>query len=251
MIGHKVYGNGPRKVVVLHDWFGDSTNYDFMLPCLDIQAFTYVFMDLRGYGRSKNLAGECTVEEGAADVLVLADFLRWPVFDIVSHSMSALIAQYLSLNERIKRIVAITPVPACGAPVPEAVLAFLEDAALRNQVSARQIIQFMTGYRQPSTFVEQKVQQWYETSNPQARAAYLRMFSQTNFSDHIKGVKTPFLVLVGAHDAEAYGEPVMQQTFLNWYPNAELKILKGCGHYPMQETPKVLAQMVQEYLLPS
>ncbi|RZI46925.1 alpha/beta fold hydrolase [Candidatus Finniella inopinata] len=251
IIGHKLYGKGLQKVVVLHDWFGDTTtNYDPMLEFLDRDTFTFAFVDLRGYGRSRNISGECTLEEGVSDILALVDFLKWSSFDIISHSMSALIAQYLTIqaSSRLKRIVAITPVPACGTPAPDAVISFLEDAALRNEISARQIIQFMTGYQQGSEFVDKKVTQWYETSNPEARSAYLKMFSQIDFSEQANGGLTPFLVIVGANDAEGYREPVMQQTFIKWYPNAELITLQGCGHYPMQEQPLQLAVAIQSYL---
>lgn len=251
VIGHKLYGKGPQKVVVLHDWFGDTTtNYEPMLEFLDGDAFTFAFADLRGYGRSHNIPGECTLEEGVFDVLALIDALKWSTFDIISHSMSALIAQYLTVivPDQVRRVIAITPVPACGVPAPDEALAFLEDAALRNEISARQVIQFMTGYQQPSEFVDKKVKQWYETSNPEARAAYLKMFSQIDFSQQAKGGLVPFLVIVGANDAEGYREPVMHQTFMQWYPNAELTVLQGCGHYPMQEQPLQLANVIQDYL---
>jgi len=255
-IGHKLHGKGPQKVIVLHDWFGDTaTNYDPMLEFLDGDAFTFAFVDLRGYGLSKNIPGESTLEEGTSDVLALVKFLGWTNFDIISHSMSALVAQYLTIQTlqpdsdcHVRRVVAITPVPACGAHAPDEVISFLEDAALNNEISARQIIQFMAGYQQPSEFVDKKVTKWYETSNPEARAAYLKMFSQVDFSQQADGGLTPFLIIVGANDAEGYREPVMQQTFMKWYPNAQLTILQGCGHYPMQEQPLKLANVVQDYL---
>jgi pimeloyl-ACP methyl ester carboxylesterase len=241
----------------MHDWFGDSTNYDPVLEYLDLKSFTYAFADLRGYGRSQNFQGECTVEEGANDIVALVKHLKWDEFSIISHSMSALIAQYLTSSAyhsdsdkdfKIKKVVAITPVPASGSPAPEAVLKFLEDAAVSNQITARQVIQFMTGYQQPSTFVDQKVQQWYETSDPQARAAYLKMFSETNFAQQVQGVETPFLIITGANDAEAYSELVMRETFMKWYPHAQLKVLPGCGHFPMQEQPSQLAGIFQDFL---
>jgi pimeloyl-ACP methyl ester carboxylesterase len=256
-ISHKLCGSGPQKVIVMHDWFGDSTNYDSVLEYLDLKNFTYVFADLRGYGRSRYFQGECTVEEGANDIAVLVKQLKWNEFSIISHSMSALIAQYLASpayhsgngqDLAIKKIVAITPVPACGSPAPEEALKFLEDAAINNQTSARQVIQFMTSYQQPSTFVDKKVQQWYETSDPQARIAYLKMFSQTNFVQQVQGVETPFLVITGANDAEAYRESVMKETFIKWYPYVQLKVLQGCGHFPMQEQPAQLAEVFQSFL---
>ncbi len=48
IVGHFVYGNGPARVIVMHDWMGDSENYRPMLRYLDTSAFTYAFIDVRG-----------------------------------------------------------------------------------------------------------------------------------------------------------------------------------------------------------
>lgn len=60
----------------MHDWLGDHSSYDAVIPWLDGHAFTYIFIDVRGYGQSIELAGEFTVEEIAADCLMLADQSR-------------------------------------------------------------------------------------------------------------------------------------------------------------------------------
>ncbi|MBY0281090.1 MAG: alpha/beta hydrolase [Alphaproteobacteria bacterium] len=250
MIGQKTYGTGLNKVLVMHDWFCDSTSYDALIPFLDTTLFTYVFMDLRGYGKSKSIQGECSVEEAAGDAIALVNHLKWDQFHVVGHSMSGMIAQRIALEaeDRVKSVIAITPVPACGSPVPEEVLAFLKDAAVSNDQSAGQIIGFMTSGKLPMRFVDYKVKEWRTTSLPEARAAYLHMFSETNFADQVKGLKTPFLVIAGGNDAEGYSESVMKETFLKWYPNAELAMIANSGHYPMQETPLYLLNLIEGFL---
>ncbi len=250
MIGHTTYGRGLEKVLVMHDWFSDCSSYEALIPYLDTQHFTYVFMDLRGYGKSKSIQGECTVEEAASDAIALADHLKWDQFHVVGHSMSAMIAQRVLLDaaDRVKSFVAITPVPACGSPAPEEVIAFLEDAARSNDNSAMQIVGFMTSNKLPTTFYEYKVKRWRDTSLADARAAYLHMFSQTDFSHQVQGLKIPVLVIVGGQDAEGYSEPVMQSTFMKWYQNSELAIIQNAGHYPMQETPLYLLSLIEGFL---
>jgi len=250
MIGHKTYGHGLEKVLIMHDWFCDSTSYDAIIPFLDTTLYTYAFMDLRGYGKSKSIQGECSVEEATQDAIALADHLKWNRFHVVGHSMSGMIAQRIALEatDRVKSVVAITPVPACGSPVPDEVLEFLENAATNNDQSAGQIIGFMTSGKLPMRFADYKVKEWRTTSIPEARAAYLRMFAQTNFADQVKGLKTPFLVIVGGHDAEGYSEAVMRETFLKWYPNAELVTINHSGHYPMQEAPLYLLSLIEGFI---
>lgn len=250
IIGHSIFGHGKERVLVMHDWFCDVTSYDPVRPYLDPTTFTYAFMDLRGYGKSKSIPGECSAEEAALDAIALADHLKWDRFHVIGHSMTGMVAQLIALKaqDRIKSVTAITPVPACGSPAPDDVMGFLEDAASANDESAGQIVGFMTGGRHAQSFIDYKVSRWRETSLPQARVAYLHMFAQTDFSDKIKGLKTPFLILVGAHDAEGHSAPVMQQTFCQYYPNVELVTIQNAGHYPMQETPVFLAGTFETFM---
>lgn len=118
LIGHKLIESGKEKVLVLHNWFCDSSSYEPLLPYLDTEKFTYLLVDLRGYGLSKELHGEYSVQEASQDALVLVNFQSWDQFHIVGHSMSGMIAQKIALDNcsRIKSIVAITPVPALAVP---------------------------------------------------------------------------------------------------------------------------------------
>jgi pimeloyl-ACP methyl ester carboxylesterase len=79
-IAHKQIGSGKEKVLVMHHWMGDSTSYDSMLPYLNTDDYTYVFVDLRGYGRSKEMQGAYSVEEASADAMKLIDSLAWNKF---------------------------------------------------------------------------------------------------------------------------------------------------------------------------
>lgn len=250
MNGYKTWGHGPEKVLVLHDWFSDCASYDFMLPLLDVGAFTYCFMDLRGYGRSLNLQGECTVEEITRDVLTLADHLKWPRFHLVGHSMTGLVAQWMAIyhKDRLKSAVAITPVPASGALVPEDVMVFLEDAARDNDESADAIVGMMTGQRLSPGFREFKVSHWRHCSKPEARVAYLHMFCETNFATQAQGCDTPLLVVAGEFDAPSAQQDVLTGTILTWYSRAQVQVCPNSGHYPQQEAPAYLTQMIETFL---
>lgn len=249
-VAYKTIGRGPIPVIALHDWFCDSTSYDTLHPFLDTTTYQFCFPDLRGYGRSKAILGECTVDEASSDVFALADHLGYDQFHLIGHSMSGMIAQYMNTiaPERLKSITAITPVPACGSPVPDDVMAFLEDGARKNDATGRQMIHFMSGMRHSDLFADYKLQIWRQCSQEDARAAYLHMFAQTDFSHKMKGIQTPYCIIIGAHDAEAHSEKVLRQTMGQWLPHAHWEILANCGHYPMVECPVDLADVIGRYL---
>lgn len=79
-IAHRRIGTGPVRVIVLHDWFGTSANWGSVLDYFDPEAFSYAFLDYRGYGDRRDVAGRHTVPEIADDVLALADEIGWDTF---------------------------------------------------------------------------------------------------------------------------------------------------------------------------
>jgi pimeloyl-ACP methyl ester carboxylesterase len=250
MIGYTLFGSGEEKVIIIHDWFSDHTSYDPMLNYLDDKTFTYAFMDLRGYGKSKDIKGKYTVKEAAEDVLKLADELNWKRFHLIGHSMSGMIAQYTALKakDRIKSIVVITPVPANGMPTTDDDGFNFMKAATSDMETAKHAASYMSGNRLSQKWVDFKVGRWFERSTPEARAGYLHMFVKTDFSKEAQGLDLPILVIAGKYDAESLNEKVQRETFLKWYPNCELDICENAAHYPMQETPVYLATRIEEFL---
>lgn len=113
---HYIHGDEPNHVVVLHDWSEDHTNYDPSLRYLDGVAFTYAFMDARGYGGSKFMAAEFIAEEISGDAIGLADKLGWDKFHIMGHSMAGMVVQLVAtkIPDRVKSVVAVTPASSRG-----------------------------------------------------------------------------------------------------------------------------------------
>ena len=249
LIGHKQIGSGIEKVLVMHHWMGDMTSYDSMIPYLNTSDYTYFFVDARGYGLSKALKGAYNLEEASGDVIKLVDALAWSDFHLIGHSMSGMIAQKIAVDHpsRVKSVVAITPVPACGSPVPKETAAFFERVALDDDAAAMECVGMLTGNRYTKAFSEKMVLDSRQRSTSEARLGYMKMFLYTDFSEAVKGLQTPILVLMGEHDFEG-SEAFMRSTFLEWYPNVQLECCKASGHYPMIETPAALATAIEKFL---
>jgi pimeloyl-ACP methyl ester carboxylesterase len=246
-IGHVIEGSGREPVLVLHDWNGDHTNYDPIRPYLDTSTFTYAFADLRGYGASRDLVGSYTVDEIAADCLALADRLSWSRFHVIGHSMTGMATQRLAADapSRIKSAIAVCPMSAAGSPASAEALSFFATTTHSKENFGR-LIKFVTGGLS-DCWADAKWRQFKATVNPVCRDGYLAMFSQTNFVDDIRGLATPFLVVVGDKDP-GLDEAAMKATFLSWHPHAELCVIRNCGHYPMQECPPYFAMVLEDFL---
>ena len=246
-IAYTLFGTGHEHVLVLHDWNGDHTNYDAVLPYLDGTAFTYAFVDLRGYGKSKHITGEYTVGEISRDCIAVADALGWHRFHVLGHSMTGMAAQRIAadVRARVKSAIAACPMSAAGSPAPDEALKFFETTTTDDD-AFRRLIKFVTGNLSPQ-WAEAKLRQNRATVSPACRAGYLKMFSRSNFVEDVRGLATPFLVIVGTNDP-GIDEAAMKTTFLAWHPNAELAIIPNCGHYPMQECPPYFATLVENFL---
>jgi 3-oxoadipate enol-lactonase len=247
-LAHVLHGSGPARVLVLHDWLGDRRNWEPLLPYLDGDRFTYAFVDLRGYGGSRDIEGAYTVDETASDALAVATRLDWQSFAVVGHSMSGLIVQAMAAAapSRISRLVAVTPVGPGGLFMPPEVVGFMEkislDPALR-QAALRQ----SWGDRLSERWLAFKCARWAESSKPEAVLGYLRMFARTDLRERVKGLAMPILAVAGEHDQPWFQAEALRAGFAS-YSGLEVATIGNAGHYPMQETPVALATVMERFL---
>lgn len=225
ILGYSIYGQGPEKILIFHDWMGDSANYDPVVPYLDPNTFTYVFADVRGYGQSRDLTGDYTAEEVAGDAFRLADELGWKRFHVVGHSMNGMVAQRMAIDDwvsgakRLKSVVAITPVTADGYPADEGTRKFLWDAISNRSVS-EQAFSGLTGGRLLPAWGRLKTNRYRAMSTEAAMKGYYKMWLDTDFSADARAAKV--------------GTPI--------------QFITDAGHYPMQETPVYLATLIEQFL---
>jgi pimeloyl-ACP methyl ester carboxylesterase len=255
VLAHDAFGDGPQKVLVLHSWMGDAASFDPMKPYLDTHTYTYVFADLRGYGRSRDMEGEYNLEEASADTLRLADSLGWDRFHLIGHSMSGMVVQRLAIDDwtsgrrRIKGVVAITPVTADGYPADEQTRRFLWEL-IHDRVLTEQGVAGLTGERLLSKWARVQTERHLRTSRPDAMRGYYRMWMDTDISDEAADaqVGTPILVIGARQDPPGFQEQKYRSTFSLCYPNVDLQFITDAGHFPMYETPVYLATLVEGFL---
>lgn len=132
--------------------------------------------------------------------------------------MNSCFFRYFSQPSRVKSVVAITPVPACGTPAPKEIKDFFEGLAINNDEAAMGLVNKLTSNRYTKAFVEKMITDLRQHSTSQGRVAYMNMFFHADFSESVKGLRTPILVLFGEYEGGILGEALMRDTFLKWYP---------------------------------
>jgi pimeloyl-ACP methyl ester carboxylesterase len=242
-------GSGDHHVLAIHGWFGSARGWSSFPEFIDPSAFTYAFMDLRGYGDRKDVAGEFTVDEVATDALAVADDLGWDRFSVVGHSMGAKFGHrvLLAAPDRVRALVGLNPVPAGATPFDEPGWALFSGAP-ENPGNRAAIIDFTTGNKLTKTFINRVVQHSLDHSTVEAFAAYLQAWAKSDFTAEAKvDTGTPVKLIVGVNDP-ALSADVVEQTWRVFFPEAELTILPDAGHYPMFESPVSLATSIEEFL---
>ncbi len=247
-IGHSCFGHGVERVMVFPGLPGDHSFFEAMLPGVDRELFSYVFMDYRGIGFSRDTLGDYTLAELTGDAVDLANSLGWDSFHIVGHSIGALVAQRLALDHRarVKSVVAVTPVPANGNPLDAATRSALL-GALGDDGVFFSVAQAFTAGRLPVAWCRWLLHHTRGNCRSEALNAYFRLSCETDFSAEMWGLETPFLVLLGAGDP-FYTSAMVDDTFRRWLSDLAVEILGSCGHFPMLETPLLLAASIGRFL---
>ncbi len=243
---HRV-GQGPHPVLVLHGWFGDAHAFEPIEPWLSRDHFSYIFMDCRGYGGMRDVAGQYSIDEIARDALSLADALQLEAFSVAGHSMGGMAIERIALlaPQRVRSMLAIAPVP-CGGIAYDASTRGLLESAAGSVASRRAIIDRSTGGRLPAAWLDWKFRYSMQHSAPDAFAAYLPAWADTDFSDEIVD-EHRLKVVVGGNDP-TFNRSLMERTYLRRYRQATLEVLEDAGHYPMNETPLALVAAMEFFL---
>lgn len=240
-------GEGPRRVMVLHEWTSDSRSYRLLRRHLDGRRFTWVFPDLRGYGRSKGVPGRYTFAEISRDCARLADHLGWDRFHLVGHSMTGAAAQRLALDHgaRIQSMVAICPMSAAGSSAGDDAKAFFRQT-VDDDEAFRRLVRFVAPDL-PIACVDLKLRLHRRFVLSEAAYGYMDAFWNASFGAEVDGLETPTLVVVGDRDP-GLDAAAMTPTFLAWHRDARVEEIPGCGHFPMLTEPRRLARLIGEFI---
>lgn len=250
MLGHQRVGKGPLPVLVLNDWISDTSSWEAARPYLDERRFEWIFTDVRGYGRSRDLAGRYVLEEVCGDVLELADALGLRRFALVGHSMSSLAVYQLAQRhpERLLRGVVLGPVPPRGLGVPPEVGDYLESLGRGDDAARLEGLRATWGDRLSEGWLHFKAERWRAVAKPEAAAAYARMFARDGLPDPERPLRVPLLAVTGEQDGPPMRRAAVEQSLSPLCEQLEIVALADTGHYPMQEAPPLTVAVVERFL---
>jgi pimeloyl-ACP methyl ester carboxylesterase len=245
---HLLLGHGAHPVIAIHGWLGTHRSYQPLWSVLDRERFTYAFVDGRGYGAARGVAGKFTIAEMAEDIVRVAAAHSWDEFSLIGHSMGGMAALRVLRDHpgRVRALVGLTPVAAEGATFDEEAWG-LFSGAVEDLELRRKVFEITSGGRLSQTWVRDSAEQSMRDIDPSAMSSYLSSHANDGFAADVDGACVPMLVVVGEHDPAVTVDAV-DAAWSGRYPELTVQTIGNAAHYPMEEVPVRLVTVVEEFL---
>ena len=238
---YKDWGNGP-VVTFSHGWPLNADAWDGQLLFLVQQGFRVVAHDRRGHGRSEQASSGNDMNGYADDLAAVLETLDLRDATLVGHSTGGgEVVRYAARHgtKRVAKIVLIAAVPPLMLKTPAnpegldiGVFDEIRTAVSRDrsQFYKDLAVQFY-GANRPGAEVSQGVldQFWLWSMQAGFKNAYesIRAFSETDFTEDLKKIDVPALVLHGeddqvvpVHDSARKSVKLLRNAKEIYYPGA-------------------------------
>ena len=239
---------GPRDaqpVVFHHGWPLSSDDWDAQMLYFVNNGYRVVAHDRRGHGRSSQVGNGHDMDHYAADAAVVAEHLNLRNAVHVGHSTGGgEAARYVARHGkgRVARLVLIGAVPPIMVKTPAnpggTPIEVFDD--FRKQLAANRTEFFRAvasgpfyGYNRAGAKPSEAVIEnwWRQGMTGGAKAHYdgIKAFSETDFTDDLKAIDVPTLVMHGDDDQVV---PIADSAVLSvkLLKRGTLKVYKGLSH---------------------
>ncbi|MEU3365314.1 MULTISPECIES: alpha/beta fold hydrolase [unclassified Streptomyces] len=257
---------GPRDaqpLVFHHGWPLSSDDWDAQMLFFLQQGYRVIAHDRRGHGRSDQTSGGHDMDTYAADVATLAEALDLRDAVHIGHSTGGgEVARYVARAEpgRVARAVLVGAVPPVmvksdsnpgGTPI-EVFDGFRSAlAANRAQFYIEVASGPFYGFNRPGAEVSQGLidNWWRQGMTGAANAHYecIKAFSETDFTEDLKRIEVPVLVMHGTDDQVVPYDDSAPLT-VKLLKNGTLKSYEGYPHGMLTVHPDVLNPDILEWL---
>jgi non-heme chloroperoxidase len=250
-IHYKDWGNGP-PVVFSHGWPLSADAWESQMLFLAERGYRCVAHDRRGHGRSGQPWHGNDMDTYADDLAELFDVLDLKSATLVGHSTGGgEVARFLGRHgtDRVKKAVlvgSVTPVlrqtPANPDGVPPKAFDEIRAAALANRSQQYRDLAAgpFFGFNRPGAIVSQGLIDsfWMQGMTAGHKNTYdcIRAFSETDFTEDLKKIDVPTLIIHGDDDQIVPVETTAKATH-KLVKGSTLKIYKG-GSHGLAETSK-------------
>jgi non-heme chloroperoxidase len=249
-IFYKDWGSG-QPVVFSHGWPLSADDWDGQMLYFLQQGYRVVAHDRRGHGRSTQVSGGHDMDHYADDLSAVMDELDLTKAILVGHSTGGgEVAHYLARHgaQRVAKCVLVSSVPplmlktdANPEGTPLAVFDGFRAALAANRPQFyTDVTMSFYGFNRPGAKTSEGLRQhWFlQGMMGGARAHYegIKAFSETDFTEDLKKIDIPMLVMHGDDDQIVPIKTSSLRT-AKLVKNAQLKVYPGFPHGMLRTNP--------------
>ncbi len=239
-------------LVLIHGLGLDVLGWVFQIPELS-KKYRVIAFDNRDVGRTSKTDTSYTIDTFAEDTYHLLSKLGVEKAHFLGFSMGGLIAQTFALKhpEMVRSLILCDTAPRGPRGLSwltvwkELVKTISRESFIKNLY----VWVFTPETLENEDFVKTALENRLNHPYPQPPEAYIRQceaIEKLDVTERLKEINTPTLVLVGDRD---FLTPVRYSEYLaSLIPNAEMKVLRGCGHVSLFEKPEEFNKTVLEFL---
>lgn len=235
-IFYKDWGSG-RPVVLSHAWPLNADAWDAQMAFLVRNGFRVIAFDRRGHGRSDQPAHGNDIDTYADDLADLLSLLDVRNATLIGHSIGGgEIARYISRHgsERVAKVILIGSVAPSTAGVPKEIFEGIRNALADNRGQfLKDLAGTFLGIDHSSASVPQGTVDtfWLQgmSGGVLGQMECIRAFSEVDYTEDMKGIAVPTLILHGDNDQNVPIE-ISAQQLVKLIPNATLKVYRGGAH---------------------
>lgn len=262
-----VYNDDPKLpvIVMIHGLRG--THHGLDLIAKPLTGFRIIIPDLPGFGISKELAGEHSVEN-------YVEWLKKFMFDLklkeppvlLGHSFGSIIVGYYAKKypKTISKLIMVNPIGVSALEGAKAILTqvtvfyywlsrILSESAGMKLLSSKFSVMAMsitfakTRDKKLRAFIhDQHLQHFNQFANLRVVNEAFQASIHENVRDVANDVNVPTLLIAGALDTVT---PLKKQKELvKLFPNAKLEVINKTGHLTHYETPLIVAEMIKKFI---
>ena len=248
-LNYQEQGNG-YPVILIHGMFGSLSNLGNLARCLSNQ-FRVISVDLRNHGDSPH-DSVFDMATMAEDILYLMDILSLPTAFIVGHSLGGKVGMQLALShsDRVTKLVVADISPVTYQPRNDPALnglIALSEASIQNRNQAEELLADFIGDSQTRAFLLKNLKRNDD-----------RFVLKLNINAVIENYGTalvaapsgdrfdnPCLFIKG--ETSAYIQEKHRPIIKDMFPNSQVNVISGAGHWLHAEKPKLFNNQVMEF----
>lgn len=249
---------GPKSaqpIVFHHGWPLSSDDWDAQMLFFLEEGYRVIAMDRRGHGRSDQTYSGNNMDTYATDVFDLAEALNLKDAVHIGHSTGGgVVARYVAISAagRVSKAVllgAVTPIMAKTDSnpdgIPVEVFDGFRDALINNR--AQFFLDIPSGpfygfNRDGAEISEGLIRNWWRQGMAGgAKAQYdsIKAFSETDFTEDLKSIKQPVLVMHGEYDQIVPVDNTAREA-IKLLQNGEIITYEGLSHGLFATHPDII-----------